>query len=71
MNSKVYNQNGHMVIDINGKIYSFAATRSFRPEGRILKDFSEHGLKVFNILKSRASRSQFSYIKNGDNNNNP
>ena len=41
-----------MVIDINGKLYPFAATRSFRPEGRILKDFSDHGLKFFNIFPS-------------------
>ena len=52
MNSNVYNQNGNMVIDINGKLYPFAATRSFRPEGRILKDFSDHGLKFFNIFPS-------------------
>lgn len=52
MISKVYNKNGNMVIDINGKLYPFAATRSFRPEGRILKDFSDHGLKFFNIFPS-------------------
>ena len=52
MVSKIHNQNGNIVIDINGKLYPFAATRSFRPEGRILKDFSDHGLKFFNIFPS-------------------
>ncbi|MBQ8357423.1 MAG: hypothetical protein IJX39_06395 [Clostridia bacterium] len=52
MQAHVIQKNGHMVIEINGKPYSFAATRSFRPEGRILKDFSDHGLKFFNIFPS-------------------
>ena len=52
MQARVKNKNGMMVIEINGQDYTFAATRSFRPEGRILKDFSDHGLKFFNIFPS-------------------
>lgn len=52
MQSKICCKNGNFCIEINGKDYSFAATRSFRPEGRILKQFSEHGLKFFNIFPS-------------------
>lgn len=52
MQAKVRSENGHLCIEINGKAYPFAATRSFRPEGRILQDFSDHGLKFFNIFPS-------------------
>ena len=52
MQARVKNKNGTMVIEINGKDYTFAATRSFRPEGRILADFSAHGLKFFNVFPS-------------------
>ncbi len=52
MQSKACCENGNLFIDINGKKYSFAATRSFRPEGRILKSFSDYGLKFFNIFPS-------------------
>ncbi len=52
MQSKVCCKNGNMLIEINGRKYCFAATRSFRPEGRILKQFSDHGLKFFNIFPS-------------------
>lgn len=52
MYSKVCRNQGNLLIEINGKQYSFAATRSFRPEGRILKKFSDHGLQFFNIFPS-------------------
>ncbi len=52
MQSRVCRENGSLLIEINGKKYSFAATRSFRPEGRILEQFSDHGLKFFNIFPS-------------------
>ncbi len=52
MKAEIYNSNGAHGLKINGKVYSFAATRSFRPEGRILHDFSEHGIKFFNIFPS-------------------
>lgn len=52
MISKVIRKNGALALEINGKEYSFAATRSFRPESRILKQFSDHGLKFFNIFPS-------------------
>ena len=41
-----------MLLEINGRRYGFAATRSFRPEGRILEQFSNHGLKFFNVFPS-------------------
>ncbi len=52
MQAKVIKREGNMLLSINGKEYVFAATRSFRPEGRILKQFSEHGLHFFNIFPS-------------------
>jgi len=52
MQSKIVRRNGTLVLQINGQEYSFAATRSFRPKGRIIKDFSNHGLKFFNIFPS-------------------
>ena len=52
MQSKACCENGNVCIEINGKKYSFAATRSFRPEGRILKSFSDYGLKFFNVFPS-------------------
>ena len=52
MYSKVCQINGNLLVEINGRKYSFAATRSFRPEGRILKQFSDRGLKFFNIFPS-------------------
>ncbi len=52
MKAKICSKNGNFGIEINGKKYPFAATRSFRPEGRILQDFSDHGLKFFNIFPS-------------------
>lgn len=52
MKAKVINENGNVFIEINGKRHVFAATRSFRPEGRILRDFSDHGLEFFNIFPS-------------------
>lgn len=52
MKATIRTENGNVLLEINGKQYPFAATRSFRPEGRILKDFSDHGLKFFNIFPS-------------------
>lgn len=52
MEAKIRFENGNALLEINGKQYPFAATRSFRPEGRILKDFSDHGLKFFNVFPS-------------------
>lgn len=52
MKAELYNENGVHGVKINGKVFSFAATRSFRPEGRILHDFSNHGIKFFNIFPS-------------------
>ena len=52
MKAKICSKNGNFGIEINGKKYPFVATRSFRPEGRILQDFSDHGLKFFNIFPS-------------------
>lgn len=52
MNSKVVCKNGNMIVWIDGKEYSFAGVRSFRPQGSVLKDFSEHDIKFFNIFPS-------------------
>jgi hypothetical protein len=52
MNSKVVCKNGNMLVCIDGKEYSFAGVRSFRPNGSVLKDFSEHDIKFFNIFPS-------------------
>jgi len=52
MKAEIYRDHGVTGVKINGKVYPFAATRSFRPEGRILKSFSDHGLKFFNIFPS-------------------
>lgn len=52
MESRIVFKNNCVAIEINGKQYTFAATRSFRPEGKILKQFSDHGLKFFNIFPS-------------------
>lgn len=52
MKVKIHQQNGNFTIDINGKQYPFVATRSFRPEGDVVKKFSEYGLKFFNIFPS-------------------
>ncbi len=52
MISRVYSADGNLGVEIDGRRYSFAGTRSFRPERKILHDFSDHGLKFFNIFPS-------------------
>lgn len=52
MKAKICNNKGNIGIEINEKKYVFSATRSFRPEGRILKKFSEHQIHFFNIFPS-------------------
>lgn len=52
MQSKIIRENNNLMIEINGKKYSFCATRSFRPEGRILEQFSDYGVQFFNIFPS-------------------
>ena len=52
MQAEIYQNKGVTGIRINGKVYPFAATRSFRPEGRIIKSFSEYGIHFFNVFPS-------------------
>lgn len=52
MKAELYSHQGVRGVKINGKVYSFAATRSFRPEGRIIKSFADHNIHFFNIFPS-------------------
>ncbi len=52
MKAEIYKHQGATGIKINDKVYAFAGTRSFRPEGRIIKSFSEYGVHFFNIFPS-------------------
>ena len=39
-------------VKTDGEIHGFTGQRSFRPQGKVLHDFSEHGVKFFNIFPS-------------------
>ncbi len=52
MKAEIWNENGVSGVAIHGVRHSFAATRSFRPEGEIVRSFSEHGVHFYNIFPS-------------------
>ena len=52
MKSEIITKNNVTCLRINGHELPFAATRSFRPESRIIHDFSAHGIRLFNIFPS-------------------
>ena len=52
MKAQICNNKGNMGIEINGTRYAFSATRSFRPESRILKKFSERSIHFYNLFPS-------------------
>ena len=52
MKAELIRENGMIGVCINGKRFPFAATRSFRPEGRIIRQFSDYGIKFFNVFPS-------------------
>lgn len=52
MKAEIVKINGNTCVRINGEVFPFAAQRSFRPDGEIIRDFAKHKIRLFNIFPS-------------------
>ena len=76
MHANIVRRNGYLGLEMDGKVYSPVALRSFRPDGRILRDFARNDFELFNVFPSGmmtglANRtipySQFGEVWSGEN----